>query len=163
MCGGGPDCRLCLRTVGRHNDRHIGDGPHNGDILHRLMGTAVLADRHPSVRCHDLYIGLGIGDRLAHLLPRPADRENGEGGNERNLAGCRQTGGRANHVGFGDPHVEKALRKFFREYSGFGGTGKIGVQRHDIPVLPAQLCQRLAIGVSCRNHAAHILTSFPCS
>ena len=150
--GGGTDGALGLLAVGGNDDGHVRDGAHDGDVLHRLVAAAVLADRDAAVGGDDLHVRLRVGHRLADLLPGPARGEDGEGGEEGDLADRGEPGGGAYHVGLGYPHVEKALRKLLGEDPGFGGTGEVRVQRHDLVVLGAQLCQRFPVSVSSCYH-----------
>ncbi len=152
-----PDRRGRLRPVGGAQHRHVGQRPHDGQILHRLVGAAVLPDGDPAVGGHHLDVHLRVGQRLADLLEGPPGGENGEGGGEGDHPPGRQTGRHADHVGLGDPGVEKALGKLPREEARLGRAGQVGVEHHNLGVFPAQFDQRLAVGVPCSNHFRHYL------
>ena len=94
----------------------------------------------------------GIGHGYAQLLETFVNGETREAGGERNLPAGREAGRDADHIGLGDSTLDESLRKFLREQAVKVDFERSASQRHDIPVLAAQLHQSLAEGLAC-SHA----------
>ena len=119
------------------------------------MGGAVLPHGQAAVGAHHLDIQPGIGDGVAHLLPRPPGGEHGKGVGEGLFAAGGQAGGHAGHVGLGNAHVVKAVGMGLGKALGHGGAGQIRVQHHQLRVLLRQGHQGLAVGRAGCNLLCH--------
>ncbi|TYL06521.1 hypothetical protein MTAT_30060 [Moorella thermoacetica] len=84
--GGGKDGLPGFLAVGRDDDRHVGDGPHQGHVLDSLVGGAVFADGKAGVGGGDFYVDLRVGDAVADLVIGPAGGKNGESAGKGDLA-----------------------------------------------------------------------------
>ena len=78
MAVGSLDSGAGLHIIGRAQNHHAGDCPHQGEVFAALVGSAVLADRKPAVGGGDLDIEVRVADGVAHLLPSAAGREHGK-------------------------------------------------------------------------------------
>ena len=82
---------LGLHRVARNDDGHVRDHAHDRDILDGLVRRAVGADGDAGVRAGDLDVGFVQRHRRADLLPRATRIEHRVTGDERNLAGARES------------------------------------------------------------------------
>lgn len=62
--------RLNLARVSCHYDFHVREGTHDGNILYRLMCSAVLPNAYAAMGRYDLNIEVRITDGIANLLKR---------------------------------------------------------------------------------------------
>ena len=80
VLGGGADGEVGLDRVAGHDDVHAGQRGHQREVLDRLRGGAVLADRDAAVRGDQLDVHALLGDLDADLIEAVAGHEDGEGG-----------------------------------------------------------------------------------
>ena len=144
MLGGGQCSGLCLVEVGRHQHSHIGQHLHQGDILHGLVRGAVLAERDAGVRAANFHVLVAVAQHLAYLVIDAAGDELGEAPDEGHLAAEAQAGGYADHVGFGDAALHKALGEFLGESVHLDAAFHVGAQGDDILILAASLNKAFA-------------------
>ena len=144
MLGGGQRGGLGLVVVGGHEHGHIRQGLHQGDVLHRLVRGAVLAERDAGVRAANLDVLVAVGHDLAYLVVDAAGNELGEAPDEGHLATEAQTGGDADHIGLGDAALDEAPGEFLGEAVHLDAAFHVGAQRDDILVLAASLDKAFA-------------------
>ena len=137
-------------------DSHVGDSPHDGQVLNALVGGAVLPHRQAAVGAHHLDIQSRIGHAVAHLLPSPASSKHGKGVHEGFLPAGSQACGHTNHVGLCNAHVKEPVRVGCSKIFGHGGARQVGIQDHQVGFLVGKLYQRLAIGGTGCNLFGHV-------
>ena len=152
----GLDGLLHLVAVAGTQDGHVGDGPHDGQILDALVGGAVLAHGQAAVGANDLDVQAGVSHAVADLLPGPPGGEHGEGVDKGLLAAGGQASGDADHVGLGDAHVKETVGVLGPETLGHGGAGQVGVQDYQVRLLGSQFFQGLAVSGPCRDLLCHV-------
>ena len=121
-----------LVVVARVNHRHARHHAHHAHVFQGLVRGAVLAHAQPRMRRVNLYIGLGISHRLTDLVIHTPGGKFGESARKGNLAGHRQSGGDAYHVGFGDPHLKETFGISLGKSVHLYRTGQVGRQRHHL-------------------------------
>ena len=155
VVGNAANGRSRLRPVSRTKNGHVGKGTHQSQIFDRLMRPAILADCNPAMGCDNLDVEAWISQRLTDLLKGPACGKNGKGRSKRDHAAGSQPGSHADHIPFGDSAIEKTLGKFFCKTGRLCGAGEIRIKDHNTGVIPSQLHQNLAVGISCCDICAH--------
>ena len=152
--GGG----LCFVGVRGADDRHAGDGAHEGDVLDALVAAAVLADADARMGRADFDIEVGIGDGVANLLIGAAGRKH----RKRRAVGDEvhrgHTGGDVDHVGLGNAAVVEFFGVRLGDLAGLRGVGEVGVEHDDLIVLFDQFDQRFAVSLTGRNFISHVLS-----
>ena len=101
-----------LIVVARHEHRHPRQSAHQRKILHGLVRGAILPEGNSRVRGCEFYVGIAIGDLLAHLVVDAAGHKFCERPAERNLAGEGEACRDAHHVGFGDAALDEPFGEF---------------------------------------------------
>ena len=112
------------------------------------MGRAVLTNGDTRVSCADLYVEVGVCDRVTNLLECTACRKHCEGGCENGLAGGRDTCRNGHHIALCDTAVEKSFGELLLENTGLGCRRKVSVENDEI-VLLAECRKRVTVGFSC--------------
>ena len=162
---------LGLDVIGRDDDRHAGDGPHEGEILVALVGGAVLAHRHARVRGPDDHVQMGVADGVSHLLEGATGGEHGKGAREHPVPRGRDAGSDAHEVLLRYADVDEAVGIGRLELARLGRGGEVGVEHHEVVVGGAQLHERLAIALAgsdlayvCHSvHASFASSAMACS
>ena len=145
-----------LVAVAGAQNRHVGDSPHDGQVLNALVGGAVLAHGQAAVGADDLHVQARVSHAVADLLKGPAGGEHSKGVDKGLLAAGGQAGSHTNHVGLSDAHVKKAVRMSSAKVLGHGGAGQVRVQDHQVGFLLGQFHQRLAVSGAGRNLICHL-------
>ena len=112
-----------LIGVGGADHRHVGQHPHQSQVLAALVGGPVLAHAEAAVGAHYLHIQLGKDDGGADLLVAPAGGKHGKGAGKDLLAAGGKARGHAHHVLLGDAQVKKPVGKGLGEHTRLGGAG----------------------------------------
>jgi len=155
-----PDRLPHLIAVAGAQNRHIGNGTHNGQILNALMGCPVLSNRQSAMGTHHFHIQAGIRHTVAHLFPSPSSGKHREGIDEGFLSTGGQSSSHPHHIGLRDPHIKKTVRVGCGKLFGHCGARQVSIQNHQIRLLIRQFHQCLAISGTGRNFLCH-LTSPP--
>ena len=141
-------------VVARVDDDHVREGPHEGDVLHRLVGRSVLSEGDSCMGGSDLDIGLAVADLHPDLVVDTSGHEFGEGSHEGNLPGDCHTGGDADHVGLGDSALEVSLGEGCGELVHLERSLEVGGQRYD-PAVSLSGFEK-----ACSETAARVFLSF---
>ena len=99
-------CEPGLFGAGRDHDGEAGEGPHDGDILKRVVSGPQMARREPTVSACDPHRQPVIGDVDLDDLQRASGGKSSHGGDERHLATCRQARGDTHQIVLGDAEVD---------------------------------------------------------
>ncbi len=75
MLGGRANSGVRLRVVGRTENRHPRQHPHEGEILRPLMRASVVRRGKPRVCSDDLHVRAVVADGLANLIERARDED----------------------------------------------------------------------------------------
>lgn len=77
--GGGNQGLSGFRTVGRNEDGHIGQGPHQRQVFDHLVRPAIFADGQAGMAGADFHRQVRVTDRIADLVVGPSAGKNGKG------------------------------------------------------------------------------------
>src|SRR3989441_1047373 len=137
-----------LDLVGRYRHGEARQRAGQRDVLDRLLGGTVFAERNAAVTADEVDVELHVGAADAELLVALAQEERGKARRERDEAARGQAGGHRAHVGLGDTHVEEAVLELLAEEGSVRRLREVGVEDDDAGVLLAQLGQRPAVGLA---------------
>ena len=158
LCGGLGHEGSLVGVAGAH-DHHVWHGPHEGEVLHALVGGPVLAVGEPGIEADDLDVQPGVDDGVAYLVVGPACREHAEGVHEGYFAAGGHAGRDADHVALLDADVVVPAREALYEGRGLAAGGQVRVEHHKLGQLGAELCQLLAVRAVCVSQLVHV--TFP--
>ena len=120
--------------VGRHEDLHVGQRRHVGDILRGLVGHAVDGRCEPAVRREELHVQVGVTDEGPDRLQGPHGDEYAVARRHGGAAIGGHARGGAHHVALGDAHVEVSLGVFVAEEMGEGGIADVGLEDDEVAI-----------------------------
>ena len=132
-----------LHVVSRLEDRHIRDRAHERHVFESHLALAVLADGHARVGAHEAHVGAGVAHADADRVVATR-QEAREGAGEGYVPAQGEACGDAHHIGLGDAHLEEALRERGAEDPRLRGLRQVGVERHDVRYLGADLREDLS-------------------
>ena len=137
-----------LDLVTGDDDRHIRNAAHQGNILYRLMASAVLTHADAAVGKRKLDVELRIADGVAYHFKRSARAENRESAGKGDIARVRKAGSFTHHIGLRNAEIVKAVRIGIPEDTGLRGAGQVGIQDDDFIVDRAEVSECLAVSDS---------------
>ena len=148
-----PGQRLGLPGVRRQKYLQIRNGPHQGHVLHRVMGAPQGPVADAAGHADDLHIPVAIGHVHLHLLGAAGGVKAGGAADEGGDSLQRQSRGHAHRVLFRNAAFHKLFRQFPGEIRQRHAAPAVGGQRPDVFVFPGQGNQRLRKRLSYRLHA----------
>ena len=134
-----------LDGVARHDDGHLGQGAHDGDVLQRQVGRTLLGGGGAGVVPDDLGVAPGVGHRDAHLVEAATGQEVAVRVGEGHPPHRGHAGRGADDVALGDAEVEEPVREPLAEAVGVVGLGAVAVEHEDVVVLGADVQQPLDV------------------
>ena len=158
FCGGLGHERGLVGVTGAH-DHHVRHGPHEGEVLHALVGGPILAVGEPGIEPDDLDVQPGVDDGVAYLVVGPACREHAEGIHEGDLAAGGHAGRDTDHVALLDADVVVPAGEALYEGRGLAAGGQVRVEHHELGQLGAELRQFFAVCTVCVSQLVHV--TFP--
>ena len=117
-----------------------------------------VAPSSPTVSSADLYVEVGVTDRVADLLVCAACREHCKGACEGNASGGGDTCRDRDHITLCDTAVEVTCGKFLLEYAGLGCRREVSVKNDEV-IFFTELGKRVAVGLSCCYLISHFTTT----
>ena len=141
----------CFHIIGRVDDHHARDHTHQSDIFVALMCGTVFTDRNTGMRSTDLDIQVRITDGVADLFKSTACCEHGKRACKRNFSGGGKTSCNAHHIALCDTAVDVSFREYFLENSGFGSSGKVGIQYNQIFMFFSDFNKSISVALSCSD------------
>ena len=130
------------------DDRHTGNGAHNGEILIALMRSSIFAHGKTTVRGANLNVQVRISNGISDLLKSSARRKHGNRSGKDRTTGSSNTCGHTNHVGLGNAAVNKTLRICFAKLTRTRSFCKVSVEHEKIVMVAAKLYKSLAVRVA---------------
>ena len=125
---------LCGPRVGRHEDLHVGQRRHVGDVLRGLVGHAVDGRREPAVRREELDVQVRVADEGPDRFQGPHGDEYAVARRHGGAAIGGHARGGAHHVALGDAHVEVSLGVLVAEQMREGGIADVGLEDDEVAV-----------------------------
>ena len=101
------------------------------------MGSTIFAEGDTCVGRCELYVGVAVGDFLAHLVIDAAGHELCEAAAERNLAGDCEARRDADHIGLGDAALDESFGELRCEGIHLQGAFKVGRKGQHVGILAA--------------------------
>ena len=141
VLGGGEGGLLGLVVVAGVDHHHVGKHLHEAEVLHHLVGGAVLAHGDAGVGGSDFHIEVGVGGHHADLVIDAAGDETREGTGERHFAAEGEAGGDADHVGFRDAGLDEPFGEFLDKITHLEAADHIGAEGENIGVAATRFQQ----------------------
>jgi hypothetical protein len=133
---------LRLGEIRRRQDHHVGQGPHDGQVLGGLVGHPESAVGQAAADDHDLDVGPVVAHVVADLLQAAQGREVGDRVGDGDVAFHGHAAGHAGHVLLGHPHVEETVGEALGEALDLA-VADVGQDHVDPLVLLGELQQHL--------------------
>ena len=134
VLGSGEGGLLGLVVVAGVDHHHVREHLHQAEVLHHLVGGAVLAHGDTGVGGGDFHVKVGVGGHHTDLVIDAAGDETCEGAGERHFAAEGETGGDADHVGFRDAGLDEPFGKFLDKITHLETADHIGAEGENIGV-----------------------------